>query len=485
MRTMTLIGRVALALAALLVSARVVWAHDSGFGLARYTADGALDQSFGSRGLVVTRSAQRSFVANALAVQSDGRILVAGMVSDLASASLQLAVARYNPDGSADGSFGTAGLAATPVGAAGAGASTLALQSDGRILVAGTAYAHGTTGDAFALACFTPAGQLCPGFGSDGVVSTQVGASGAAVQALALQSNGSILLAGTAFSNGPTDDDFALVRYTPDGRLDRGFGSGGIITTDFGSGEAGARPALDRAGGVAVQPDGRIVVGGSTRGDHQAFAIARYNADGSLDSTFGVGGKAQIPAAAPQVYAVIVQPAGDLVLAGTAGSLSGSSTAPFALARFRADGRPDLAFGSDGLVTASFEGSRSGARAAASQPDGKLLIGGAQFGAPSAQGEALPQSGFALTRYTTDGRIDTGFGASGRVLTTMGDAGATPLSLAVQPDGKIVAAGLVFFRVPTPAGPFDAAARIATPAAVAALLATGLALAFILRRASH
>src|SRR5205823_7099942 len=119
------------------------------------------------------------------------------------------------------------------------------------------------------------------------------------------------------------------------------------------------------------------------------------------------------------------------------------------------------------------------------QADGKLLVGGARFGAPSAQGDALPQSGFALARYTVDGRIDTSFGDSGRVLTSMGDAGATPLSLAVQPDGKIIAAGLVFFKVPTPTSPFDAAKALATPAAGVALLAIGIVLASILRRSRH
>ena len=472
----------AVALAAFVAISPVAWAHDSGFGLARYTPDGVLDQSFGNGGLVVTRSTQRSFVANALGLQSDGRILVAGMVSDLATTSLQLAVARYQPDGSVDAGFGAAGIAATPVGAAGAGATALALQPDGKVLVAGTAYAHGPTADEFALARFTADGQLDQTFGGAGIVATHIDLNGAAVQAVVLQRDERILVSGTAFSNGPTDDDFALVRYTADGRLDGSFGNGGIVTTDFGSGEADARPALDRVGGVAVGSNGRIVVGGSTRGDHQAFAVARYTPDGSLDSSFGVGGKAQIPAAGAQVYALIVQDTGDLVLAGTAGSANASSTAPFALARLHADGHPDLGFGSDGVVTTSFEGSRSGARAAATQADGKLLIGGARFGAPSAQGDALAQSGFALARYSVDGRIDAGFGESGRVLTNMGDAGATPLSLAVQPDGKIIAAGLVFFRVPTPAGPFETATRIAAPAAVAALLAIALVAAFILRR---
>src|SRR5579859_862753 len=188
------------------------WAHDSGFGLARYLADGALDTSFGNGGLVVTRSSQRSFVANALALQADARILIAGMVSDLPTASLQLAVARYNPDGTPDESFGTGGIAATSVGAAGAQASAIALQPDGRILVAGTAFAHGTSNDEMALARFAPDGQLDTTFGSAGTLSTHVGAGAAAVQSLVLQPDGRILVAGTAFSNGPTDDDFALVR---------------------------------------------------------------------------------------------------------------------------------------------------------------------------------------------------------------------------------------------------------------------------------
>jgi uncharacterized delta-60 repeat protein len=475
-----------LIVASALVSGPVAWAHDSGFGLARYTADGALDQSFGTAGVVVTRSTQRSFVANALALQSDGRILIAGMASDLPTASLQLAVARYNPDGSPDGAFGTHGLATTSAGPTGAQATALALQPDGKILAAGTVFAHGAEADEFALARFLADGKLDSSFGSGGIVSTHVGAGASAGQSLALQPDGRIVVVGTAYSNGPTDDDFAVVRYTPDGRLDPEFGTRGMVTTDFGSGDAGARASLDRAGGVAIGADARIVVAGSTRGDHQTFAVARYNPDGSLDSSFGAGGKAQVAATDPQVYALVIQPEGSVILAGTAGAPgprpTSGATAPFALIRFLADGWADQSFGSAGLVTTSFEGSRSGARTAIAQTDGKLLIGGAKFGAPSAQGDALPESGFALARYNPDGSIDSGFGVGGRVLTSMGDAGATPLSLAVQPDGKIVAAGLVFFRVPTPAGPFDGALQLIAPAAALAMLATGLALAWRLRR---
>src|SRR5260370_38690277 len=126
---------------------------------------------------------------------SDGRIQDSGMCSIRGSACLQQAVARYNPDGSAADGFGSDGMAATPVGAAGAGASTLALRPDGRILVAGTAFAHGTTSDAFALACFTPAGKLDLSFANDRLVDTQVGARGAAAQPLALQPDGRLLAA--------------------------------------------------------------------------------------------------------------------------------------------------------------------------------------------------------------------------------------------------------------------------------------------------
>ena len=480
----------ALALIGTLVIAQSASAHDSGFGLARYTPDGVLDPSFGSGGVVVIRSAQQSFVANAVALQPDGRILIAGMVSDLASASLHLAVARYAADGTPDSGFGTAGTVATPIGAGGAQANAVAVEPDGKIVVAGTAFASGTSDDQFTLARYTADGSLDTSFGSAGFTLTHIGVGASAVQALTLQPDGKIVMVGTAFSNGPTDDDFAVARYSADGLLDPTFGTGGLVTTDFGSGEPGASASLDRAGAVGLEPDGSIVVAGFTRGDHQAFAVARYRPDGSLDTAFGPqrDGKVQVAAAEPQVYAVVIQPNNDIVVAGSAGSAS-QGTAPFALLRLTADGTPDETFGAHGLTTTSFEGSRSGARAVAAQADGKLLTGGAKFGAPSATGDAVPQSGFALARYNPDGSVDAGFGNNGRAMTDMGDAGATTLSLAVQPDGKIVAAGLVFFQVQPPvaraAGPFIAASRLAIPFAGLSLVVVALVLMLMVRGRRH
>ncbi len=135
---------------------RAVWAHDSGLGLVRYSTDGTLDRTFGNNGSVVIRSAQRSFVANALALQPDGKIVLGGMNSDLASGSIQLAVARYSSDGTPDASFSSDGMVTTPVGDGGAQANTIALQRDGEILVAGTAFAHGATSSS--LLAMRPAG---------------------------------------------------------------------------------------------------------------------------------------------------------------------------------------------------------------------------------------------------------------------------------------------------------------------------------------
>jgi uncharacterized delta-60 repeat protein len=481
-RVRRLLHSLALALIGLLLVRQQASAHDSGFGLARYGPDGVLDQSFGSRGLVVIRSAQRSFVANALALQPDGRIVIGGVISDITTGSVQLAVARYNTDGTPDEAFSIGGMATASIGTAGAQANALVLQPDGRILLAGTAFAHGATTDEFFVARLMPSGALDPSFGAGGFTTTRVGAGASAAQAVALEPDGRILVVGTAFSNGQTDDDFAVARYTTDGNLDARFGSEGIVTTDFSSDDTRTNPSLDRASTVALEPDGKIVVAGFTRGLHQSFAVARLLADGTLDPGFGTTGKAQVSATEPQVNALVLEASGDLVIAGSAG-LAGRGTVPFVLIRLHRNGGPDETFGTGGLVSTTFEGSRSGARAVVAQADGKLVTGGAKFGAPSATGDAIPNSGFALARYNLDGSIDTGFGNAGRTLTDMGDAGATPLSLAVQPDGKILAAGLVFFQVPPPAptGPLAVAQRLALPAAglslaIVALLVLGVML---------
>ena len=149
-------------------------------------------------------------------------------------------------------------------------------------------------------------GDLDPTFGSGGKVTTDVGGSDGA-QAVAIQGDGKVVAAGLGNFAGPGTGDFALARYNPDGSLDTSFGSGGKVTTDFGG--------FDAASAVAIQPDGKIIAAGrSGSGD---FALARYNPDGSLDSSFGSGGKVTTDFGGfDSAFGVALQADGKIVAAG-------------------------------------------------------------------------------------------------------------------------------------------------------------------------
>ncbi len=223
--------------------------------------------------------------------------------------------------------------------------------------------------------------------------------------AVVLQSDGKIVAVGQDSS------DFALARYNADGSLDSSFGTGGKVTTDFGGSDAALAAVL--------QPDGKIVAVGTSAAD---FALARYNTDGSLDTSFGTGGKVTTDfGGTDQAWAAVLQPDGKIVAAGLA-------SADFALARYNTNGSLDTSFGTGGKVTTSFEGSDQ-ARAVVLQPDGKIVAVGWDNGVE-----------FALARYNTDGLLDSSFGTGGKVTTDFGGSDAA-LAAVLQSDGKIVAVG--------------------------------------------
>lgn len=261
-------------------------------------------------------------------------------------------------------------------------------------------------------------GDLDPTFGGgDGIVTTDFGGNDPA-RAVALQSGGKIVVAG---GNG----DFALARYNADGSLDTGFGGGdGLVTTDFGDDH-------DSAKAVVVEPDGKIVAAGSAG---QSFALARYNADGSPDTGFG-GGDGLVTTVFPEsesdsANALVVQSNGKLVAAGWTSPNPEKPTYHFALARYNADGSLDTGFSEDGRVATSFLGDEV-ARALLLQPNGKLVAVG--------YSEAIGRGSFALARYNADGSLDPGFGGGDGLVTAIDNYQA--ISAALQPNGKIVAAG--------------------------------------------
>src|SRR6185312_12779398 len=204
----------------------------------------------------------------------------------------------------------------------------------GRVMrwVAGAACAFGVAVVCLAASpASAAAGDLDGAFGTGGTVTTDFAGNGDEARAVAVQPDGKIVAAGGALG---ATVDFALVRYRPDGTLDATFGTGGKVTTDFGSAE--------QAFAVAVQPDGKIVVAG---GGATGFELARYNADGSLDGTFGAGGKVTtrfgLGLPFTRAHAIVLQPDGKIVVAGTATS----ATAPdFGLARYNPNGSLDASF---------------------------------------------------------------------------------------------------------------------------------------------
>jgi len=269
-------------------------------------------------------------------------------------------------------------------------------------------------------------GTLDPTFSGDGRDVMNFGDSGYGT-GVAIQPDGKILVVGGTYVSASGAQDFALARYNADGSLDTSFPadkfpSDGRQTTDFGGG-------IDVAYGVAVQPDGKIIVAGDASG---RFALARYQADGSLDSSFPAD---KFPSDGRQTtdfggtaYCIALQPDGKIVLAGTAAG-------DFVVVRFNVDGSLDTSFGghqlSGGKQTTDFGGFDYGL-AVAIQSDGKIVIAGTTSNAWS--------SDFAIARYNIDGSLDATFSDDGKQTTDLGgEDGAS--SVAIQADGKIVAVG--------------------------------------------
>jgi uncharacterized delta-60 repeat protein len=279
--------------------------------------------------------------------------------------------------------------------------------------------AAGEADGGFGLARYGSTGMLDPAFGVGGKVTTDVSAGEDGARGVAIQPDGKIVAVGHA-----NFERFAVVRFNADGTPDATFGGDGIVKTGFTSGS-------DIAYALALQPNGKILAAGSASpSDGSAFALARYNPDGSLDTTFGGDGKVmtQFGALTGIAYGVALQANGKIVAAGEASSGGG-----FALVRYRTDGSLDPTFGGDGRVLTQFEdGFGGGARSVAIQADGRIV----------AAGTAIEIFGpFGLARYTRRGRLDRTFGGDGLVSVNMGDGEETARGVTVQTNGKIIAVG--------------------------------------------
>jgi uncharacterized delta-60 repeat protein len=387
----------------------VAGSSNSDFALVRYTADGTLDPSFGVNGLVTTDFNNSPDVARAIALQGD-KIVATGYNNG------DFALARYTANGTLDSSFGDNGKVTTDFNSFYDQANAIVLQGD-KIIAAG--YTDNFYSVDFALVRYTANGTLDTSFGEHGEVTTDFDHFTDEITSIVLQGD-KIIVAGSAASSSG-NFEFALARYTADGRLDSSFGVNGLVTTDFSIN-------FDEARSIALQGN-KIIVAGSAEDSvnyNLDFALARYTADGTLDSSFGVNGKltGYFPASYTFFSGTAIQ-GNKIVAAGSA--FSDNRTDDFALVRYMADGTFDSSFGEHGKVTTDFDRSDDKANAIVLQGD-KIIVAGSS------------NSDFALVRYTADGTLDPSFGKNGKVITDLGGSNLV-VSIALQGD-KIILAGL-------------------------------------------
>jgi uncharacterized delta-60 repeat protein len=353
---------------------------DENFLVARYNLDGSLDSSFSGDGRVQTNFTGSDGAAD-VALQGN-KIVVVGRSTNNTNGFGYFALARYNPNGSLDTNFSGDGKQTTLWGGFGEGEATgVALQSDGKIVAVGITNIHGSHTRDFALARYTLNGSLDPSFSGDGKQTTELGFLGefgvefAWANGVGIQADGKIVAVGEAFDI----PAFALARFNPNGSLDTSFSGDGLQTTDFGVGAAGSEAAL--------QGDGKIVAVGSAGGD---FGLARYNTNGSLDTSFSGDGLQTTDflfGDADQANDVAIQSSGRIVAVGSA--IGGATGEDFGLARYNTNGSLDTSFSGDGIKRTSFSAfdGPEGANGVALQGDGRIVAVGAGNGE------------FALARY--------------------------------------------------------------------------------------
>lgn len=353
--------------------------------VARYNADGSLDATFGSGGIVTTDIGTYA-KAWAVAIQADGKIVIGGRSGTLFQPDFTLV--RYNPNGSLDTSFGTGGIVITSFGAF-AQIEDVAIQPDNKIVVTGDAPGAGSL-SMFTVARYNTDGSLDATFDGDGVSqAVPAGFSvspGLVPQAIALQADQKIAIAGFCLDSSLK---FCVSRYNSNGSLDNTFDSDGLVMTDFDSSSGGF------ANDLSIQADGRIVAAGQSFSPSGVIpALARYNPDGSLDTSFDSDGRVTMPNSVQfESAALALQSNGKMVIVGRGFLFFGSV---ITVARFNSDGSIDQTFGSGGIVTTSVGTEQSAATAVATQTDGRIVAGG--YGNFDIGAEAT-LSDFALVRY--------------------------------------------------------------------------------------
>ena len=399
--------------------ARVTIVDDEARPVPNNNPSGTLDTSFGTDGKVTTAP----FGGNdsKMLRQPDGKLVIVG------GSTVDFVLARFNADGTPDTTFGSAGRVTTDImgGFNGEHARAVAIQPDGKLVVAGEGSPDFST-NYVTLARYNTDGTLDSSFGTGGKVSN--GPVVGRAWAVAVQADGKIVVAGDQYIGNRQFDfgDILVARYDANGSLDAGFAAGGSQVFDVANG-------TDQARNVLIQPDGKIVVSGVPIQNTgvEPTVLARLEANGTFDSTFGSGGKLIISTARIG-HGLALQADGKLLLAG--GTLGFPSS--FALMRLNTDGSYDSSFGNGGAVTASITHSTSGigdrGTSLALHPDGRIYVAGIA---------GSINYDFGLARFTSAGVLDTSFAGTGSMTVDFNALEDGAEGIALEPNGKIVLGG--------------------------------------------
>ena len=385
--------------------------------------------------------------ASSMTLQADGKILVAGR-SDIGTNS-DFSLIRLSTNGSLDTTFDVDGKAIIPVGVGGAfdEARSMSLQADGKILLAGNSFNDASGTFDFSLIRLNANGNPDATFDGDGKVLLPIDSDDRGYS-MTLQADGRILVAGYSQRPNDTSYDFNLIRLNTDGSLDNTFDKDGIAKI------AGRPFTNDFATSVTLQADGKILVAGfsdtivldvppSGTTDNSVvnpdFALIRLNSDGSLDTTFAVLGWAIFDVAGfvDQAYSMTLQADGKILVAGFSYVDAGITNADYSLIRLNAiDGSLDTTFGTGGkaIIPVVVGLSIDQATSMTLQADGKILVAGSSVNASG-------NTDFSLIRLNINGSLDTTFDGDGRVIIPVGSANDAATSITLQADGKILVAG--------------------------------------------
>lgn len=368
-----------------------------------------------------------------LGVQADGRIVLAGYADNGSS---DFALVRYNTDGSLDTAFDGDGKLTTnfftvnSAGSSDAGYS-LTLLADGKMLVGGYAY-NGSNGYNFALAKYNSNGSLDTSFDTDGKLVTDIaGSTGAEDKGFSVAVDANGKILLAGYSSASGNSNFALVRYNANGSLDTSFDVDGKLTTDISG-------SLDEGHGIALQADGKILISGFayTASNSYDFALVRYNTDGSLDTSFDADGKLTTDFAGTIDYGYSVNVQNDQKILVAGYTYSGSDSYDFSLVRYNTDGSLDTSFGMNGKLVTDFAGEQDFGNKIFVQSNGKIIVAGNSFNGSDYD--------FALARYNANGSLDTSFGTGGKVSTDFAATNEYGYDVSVDASGKIIVAGYAF-----------------------------------------